>query len=182
MNELAKRFYEKTGLDFTDFYTDYKNYYKFVINNYTKDNNIANDLTNDGFVKILNNIELYDSTRSSLTTWCYTIMINSVKYWHRQKKLRIIYDDEAIKNLYIEDEYVDPTELDILYETIYYIIYNELESKPLLKESVILRDINKLSYAEIAERLNLNLSTVKTRVRKGRLLVKDIYYKKYNDL
>ena len=39
------------------------------------------------------------------------------------------------------------------------------------RQAVLLRDLERCSYAEIAERLDLNLNTVKTRIRRGRALL-----------
>ncbi len=40
----------------------------------------------------------------------------------------------------------------------------------LCRDAVVLRDVEQLPYAEVAERLELNLNTVKARVARGRAL------------
>ncbi|MCB0743138.1 MAG: winged helix-turn-helix transcriptional regulator, partial [Ignavibacteriae bacterium] len=51
--------------------------------------------------------------------------------------------------------------------------------KPVYREVVILRDIEELSYEEIAEVTNLSIGTVKSRINRGRKhlqeLLKNIY-------
>ena len=51
--------------------------------------------------------------------------------------------------------------------------------KPVYREVVVLRDIEGLSYEEIAEITDLSIGTVKSRINRGRTqlqhLLKDIY-------
>ncbi len=55
-----------------------------------------------------------------------------------------------------------------------------LKVKPIYRELIILRDIQELSYEEIAEITGLKIGTVKSRINRGRArlqeLLKDIYY------
>jgi RNA polymerase sigma-70 factor (ECF subfamily) len=39
---------------------------------------------------------------------------------------------------------------------------------PAFREAIVLRDIEGLSYEEVAEALNLNIGTVKSRIARGR--------------
>jgi RNA polymerase sigma-70 factor (ECF subfamily) len=72
----------------------YKNYYRAMMSiclRYTKNDDDAIEVLNNGFLKIFKNIQRYDSLQASLYTWIRTIVINScldfIKQKQKQEKL-----------------------------------------------------------------------------------------------
>ena len=58
----------------------YKNYYRSMATlclRYTKSENDAIEVLNNGFLKVFNNIQRYEPAKASLYTWIRTIVINS---------------------------------------------------------------------------------------------------------
>lgn len=53
---------------------------------YTKNDEDAVDVLNNGFLKVFKNIQRYDSSQASLYTWIRTIVINSCLDFIRQKQ------------------------------------------------------------------------------------------------
>ncbi|MEJ7627801.1 MAG: sigma-70 family RNA polymerase sigma factor [Ferruginibacter sp.] len=58
----------------------YRNFYKAMMNiclRYTKNEEDAVEVLNNGFLKVFKNIKRYEPARGSLYTWVRTILINS---------------------------------------------------------------------------------------------------------
>ena len=58
----------------------YRNYYRAMITiclRYTKNEEDAVEVLNNGFLKVFRNIKLYESLQASLYTWIRIIIINS---------------------------------------------------------------------------------------------------------
>lgn len=67
----------------------YKNYYGAMITiclRYTRNDEDAIEVLNNGFLKVFKNIQRYDSTQASLYTWIRTIVINSCLDFIKQKQ------------------------------------------------------------------------------------------------
>ena len=106
--------------------------------------------------------------RSSLKTWIYRITsncaINLLNKRTRDTKGKVDIDD-ALRFVSTEPE----TKLIIEKEDINYklnVLLQQLNSEE--KACIILRNIEGLSYEEIAKSLKVNLNTVRTRLKRGR--------------
>jgi RNA polymerase sigma factor (sigma-70 family) len=67
----------------------YKNYYRAMITiclRYTKNEEDAVEVLNNGFLKVFKNIQRYDSSQARLYTWIRTIVINSCLDFIKQKQ------------------------------------------------------------------------------------------------
>ena len=67
----------------------YKNYYRAMMGiclRYTKNDEDAVEVLNNGFLKVFKNIQRYDSLQASLYTWIRTIVINSCLDFIKQKQ------------------------------------------------------------------------------------------------
>jgi RNA polymerase sigma factor (sigma-70 family) len=81
----------------------YKNYYRAMITvclRYTKNDEDAVEVLNNGFFKVFKNIQRYESSQASLYTWIRTIVVNScldfIKQKQRIEKVNELSDDTEV--------------------------------------------------------------------------------------
>ncbi len=140
------------------------------------------DVVQETFIKVYRHKDSYKSI-AKFSTWIYTIAGNLAKTELQRRKRRKIFSINA----YGEDEetYEIPDEAyrpDVITDSGIKdeIIQNALQKvSNAYREVVILRDIQELSYEEIAEITGLAVGTVKSRINRGRAqlqkMLKDIY-------
>lgn len=125
--------------------------------------------------KIFKGITSYsDSYR--FTTWIYTIAKNEALL--HQHKLKVQYAtslDNLAKPLNIADDSVNTFEKEIYLDHLYSMTREELSNLPECIEKSILidKEINQMRGNEIAEKYDMNLNTVKTKIRKARKMLKE---------
>jgi RNA polymerase sigma-70 factor (ECF subfamily) len=139
----------------------------------------AADTTQEVFIKIFRGIRNFHA-ESSLKTWIYRIALheasNHRRWWFRHKVNetsiepdREQYEDHglALKDMLV-DEAKSPLE-NVHDEELRARVELELKSiaEP-YRTAVILRDIEDLSYEQIAEVMDTSLGTVKSRLVRGR--------------
>ena len=146
------------------------------------DRDICTDIVQDTMIKFYLHKDSYKSF-AKFSTWIYTIAGNLARNELKRRKRRVIFslnNDDDDKKIQIEDSsFVSPersTDSQIKGEIIQKAL---LKVKPVYREVAILRDIDGLSYEEIAEITNLSIGTVKSRINRGRKhlqeLLKNIY-------
>ncbi|CAN5449235.1 sigma-70 family RNA polymerase sigma factor [soil metagenome] len=130
----------------------------------------AEDLTQDIFLKIFKALHTFDR-RANFQTWIISISRNLCIDHYRsvRKERQTMARDVDASNLqpaskergpYAFAEHQDLREL----------LRQALQTLPLtLRTAVILRDLQELSYQEIAARLDLPEGTVKSRINRGRI-------------
>jgi RNA polymerase sigma-70 factor, ECF subfamily len=136
---------------------------------FTGRHDLAEDLTQDVFVKIFKSLDTFDR-RANFQTWLVSVSRNlCIDHYRSVRKER-----EAI------DRDVDPGDLAPVAPTTS--PYAALEATdrasllrrglkelaPSLKEAVVMRDLQELTYQEIADKLGLPEGTVKSRINRGR--------------
>ena len=138
----------------------------------------AADTTQEVFLKVFRGMKRFNG-ESSLKTWLYRIAIheasNQRRWWfrHKSKESSIeVQEDEGGHSFSICNALVDqgesPLEL-LAHEEIRARVEEELRQVPEpYRTTVLLRDIEGLSYEEIAEVLQVSLGTVKSRLIRGR--------------
>jgi RNA polymerase sigma-70 factor, ECF subfamily len=138
----------------------------------------AADTTQEVFIKILRGIKNFNSD-SSLKTWIYRIAVheasNHRRWWFRHKIQEMSIEPaigERHSSLGLKDMLVDEgkSPLQNVYdEELRTRVETELKalSEP-YRTTVILRDIEELSYGQIAEVMGTSLGTVKSRLVRGR--------------
>ncbi len=148
----------------------------------------APDVTQDVFIKVFRNIKSFHGD-SSLRTWIYRIALheasNQRRWWFRHKGREVALDASngpqkcaedgstalCLKDTLI-DECVSPFEAAANAE-IRTRVEQELRQVPEpFRTVVVLRDLEGLAYEEIAEVLNVRIGTVKSRLMRGRALLK----------
>jgi RNA polymerase sigma-70 factor (ECF subfamily) len=141
----------------------------------------AADTTQEVFLKVFRGMKSFNG-ECSLKTWMYRIAIheasNQRRWWfrHKSKETSMERQDDDGNSFGLCDTLVDPGDspLETLaHEEIRARVEGELRqvSEP-YRTTVVLRDIEGLSYEEIAEVLQISLGTVKSRLIRGREALK----------
>jgi RNA polymerase sigma-70 factor (ECF subfamily) len=144
------------------------------------DGSDAADGTQEVFLKAFRGIRSFRQG-SSLKTWLYRIAIREAlnhKRWfkrHLQKNVSIDAEpEEGHQPIEIEDLGPTPFEQLAAHE-IQAAVQGALQQiQEVFRGAVILRDLEGLSYEEIAEVLECSVGTVKSRILRGRRALKDL--------
>lgn len=150
-----------------------------------KDPADAADTTQEVFLKVFRGMKQFHG-ESSLKTWIYRIAIheasNRRRWWFRHKAKESSI--EPMENpaspehgLALKDALVDQSESpfdSVAHEEIRARVEEELRHVPEpYRTSVVLRDLEEMSYEEIAEITQVSLGTVKSRLTRGRQALRD---------
>jgi RNA polymerase sigma-70 factor (ECF subfamily) len=130
----------------------------------------AEDLTQDIFLKIFKALKTFDR-RANFQTWIISISRNLCIDHYRsvRKERQTIARDVDSNDLQPatpdRGPYAQAEHQDLRAQ-----LRQALETLPItLRTAVVLRDLQELSYQEIAERLGLPEGTVKSRINRGRI-------------
>lgn len=171
MNDIAPDILERACAgDMEAFEQLYKATSSFVYNvalRISRNSADAEEVTQDVFMKIFRNLKGFQF-RSSFKTWVYRITVNtSINHYRkfiREKKDRVDYDSiiESLPSgrLACEDaiQSDNETRLNVLLETL----------STEYKACLVLREIEGLSYREIASTLKIPVNTVRSRLKRAR--------------
>jgi RNA polymerase sigma-70 factor (ECF subfamily) len=130
----------------------------------------AEDLTQDIFLKIFKALKTFDR-RANFQTWIISISRNlCIDHYRSVRKERqtIARDVDSSDLQPVAPErgpYAQAEHQDLRAQ-----LRQALETLPItLRTAVVLRDLQELSYQEIADRLGLPEGTVKSRINRGRI-------------
>jgi RNA polymerase sigma-70 factor (ECF subfamily) len=142
------------------------------------------DLLQETFLRVYRNRHSYRRI-AKYSTWLYTIAGNLARSEYRKRKRRRLYslqsvnrDDEEYELEIPDDSFLPDTHTESMMQDRF--VQETLKQIPEeFREVVVLRDIQQLSYEEIAEITGLPMGTVKSRINRGRTklqqLLKDVY-------
>jgi RNA polymerase sigma-70 factor, ECF subfamily len=146
----------------------------------------AADTTQEVFLKVFRGMRHFHG-ESSLKTWIYRIALheaaNRKRWWFRHKAQETSIepaDSEAASNpdeamqIALTDHHESPFE-NVAHREIQLRVDAELRRVPEpYRTTLILRDLEEMSYEEIAEILQISLGTVKSRLTRGRQALKKL--------
>ncbi len=147
----------------------------------------AAELTQDTFVKILENIANFRG-QSSLYTWIYRIAVNlTLNFCKRRSKLTVqsleadigicnADSQRALRDYLAGPSEMNPVEIAEKKELIEIAVQALDKLSDEHRAVIVLRDMSGLSYAEIAEVLELEAGTVKSRISRARQALQDILF------
>lgn len=133
---------------------------------YVKQRQIAEDISQEVFISCYHHLDQFQH-KSSYKTWIYRITVNKckdlIKSWSFKN---ITYKDKIVSLLKngsksTEAQLVDQEEKEAIFAQV-------LQLPIKLREVIILFYYEGLSIQEIADMINLNANTVKTRLHRGR--------------
>src|SRR5579863_1088090 len=133
----------------------------------------ASDVVQEVFLKVFRNVSHF-RRQSSLKTWIYRITVNEAhnhRRWffrHRSREVGLDDEQDQVRTRNVPDSDRSPFDCTFDREKHELIETALARINPLFREAVVLRDVEDLSYEEIAEVLQLSLGTVKSRILRGR--------------
>jgi RNA polymerase sigma-70 factor, ECF subfamily len=140
----------------------------------------AADVTQEVFLHVFRGIRGFRGG-SSLKTWLYRISVrqalNHRRWCWRHHRMQTSIDTEDSEHnavLELKDEEATPYEQCAAHETQVTVRRALASVPPVFRSAVILRDLEGLSYEEIAEVLEVSVGTVKSRIMRGRRMLKEI--------
>ncbi|MBU1097220.1 MAG: RNA polymerase subunit sigma-70 [Ignavibacteriae bacterium HGW-Ignavibacteriae-2] len=126
------------------------------------DSEFVDDISQDVFISVFHKVKEF-RFESKFTTWLYRITVNKCRDYLRKKRVRSIFtpikDSHNELGVKAHSENLDIPQL----------VRAGIQKLPeKLKVPLILRDIDGLSYKEIADQLECEVGTVKSRIFRAR--------------
>lgn len=174
--EHEEIFKQRTGNDFSFYYKKYYPKLIYYTSKMCKDPQKAQDVTTESFMTAFEKIDKYESDKSQFSTWLFTIarniMLQEIKNEKKSVSIDVEFDEDGttLKDFLPEEESDDNLlELNIKKSEI--MKYHIDQLKQPYKQVIEMREIKRMAYKDIADELNLNLSTVKSQIRNGRAIL-----------
>lgn len=139
---------------------------------YTGNCSIAQDITQETFLKAFKRINSFDQDKPA-KPWLLKIAGNLCKNYLRDNREIPVDFIEAME----KTDQANPEQLYINQERDTELMRAVKNLPDKYREVIMLKHVNELSYSEICEVLGLELSLVKNRLYRGRLMLKDTLIK-----
>ncbi len=134
------------------------------------DRETAEELVQEAFLRIFNQKHSYTPT-FAVSTWVYTIALNLARSELRKRKLRKYLSLDFLKE---EADVELPEKSNSDYESLIPILRKAIDKLPEdYKTAFILCDIQRLPYQQIAEVMGVPVGTVKSRINRARMMLRD---------
>ncbi|GAB5409159.1 MAG: sigma-70 family RNA polymerase sigma factor [Balneolaceae bacterium] len=177
--DLMEYFQEGRELAFNELVKRYTDRLHNFLFRYTHNHQDCEDLVQETFLRVHKSKKSYQRI-AKFSTWMYTIALNLAKSMYKKKqrmqKVSIHKDENDPKDfeMLIEDKNILPDE-----ELHQKLSLKKLEKAlmnlaPEFREVVVYRDLQELSYDEIAEITGVAMGTVKSRINRGRAQIQSM--------
>lgn len=133
----------------------------------------VDDLVQEIFIKILQRLDRFEG-RSALFTWIYEVTVNHCRDELRRRKRRRWFSLQALPQTVVENIPLDekPVTDRIENDELEQRLHREINKlKPKYRELVVLRDLEGLSYEEIAQVCQIDVKLVKSRLYEARRIL-----------
>ncbi len=171
--ELVKRAQKGDKIAFNALVTKYQIKVVNLVTRYVKDSDEAQDVAQEAFIKAYRGINKFRGD-SAFYTWLYRIAINSAKNYLVSKSRKTpayavdVEDAEHMESATALKEFSTPEGM-MLTEEIETTVYNAIKELPEdLKTAITLRELEGMSYDEIAEVMECPIGTVRSRIFRAR--------------
>ncbi len=163
---LIKRFIDGDESVFSELVKRHKDKVRNIIYLTLSNNEMVDDIAQEVFITVYHNLKNF-RFESQFTTWLYRITINKCKDYLRKKNIRKIFlplqEEEPVFENINEDSDIKQ------------IVRNAVAALPdKLRIPIVLKDLEGFSYQEIAESMQCEIGTVKSRIFRGREALKKI--------
>lgn len=131
----------------------------------------AEDIYQDVLIKIISNVDSMNKPES-VKSWLFSIARNKIIDYYRQQQKRVQEDLDELVN-----SSIDLNEQNNPYESLEGCLIHLIEQLPKEYRSIIFAsEIEKRSQKELAENLNINYITLRSKIQRGRKKLKEIIY------
>lgn len=133
----------------------------------------AEDLTQEIFLRVFERLNTFQG-QAKFTTWFYRIALNQcLNHCRNERRRRLVANPEDVQpTVVVELRVVEQADATLLRKEIQHRLRLALLSlKPEVRVLLLLKEIEGLSYDEIAERLECSPGTVASRLSRGRRLL-----------
>ena len=148
-------------------FKSYFSYAKNICQRYASNQEDAEEILNDGFMKVFQNIHRYENIQS-FKAWFRTILVNTcINYYHKREKnlysLAVehatmpVYDENVIDKMAAEDILALVQKLPTSYRTVF-----------------MMHVVDGYNHREIAEMLGINEGTSRSNFMKARLKLQEM--------
>lgn len=165
---LMRRIQAGDMVAFSVMVDNYKDRLMNVIGRMLSSQEEAEDIVQEAFVRVYQHCNSFDF-KHCFSTWIYTIALNLARNELRRRK-RFKFQD-------ITDMEGNESEISVemkLPTSIGQTLDREIKSLPeKYKTAFILRDIQEMSYEEVAQVMSVPLGTVKSRVNRARAMLRE---------
>jgi RNA polymerase sigma-70 factor, ECF subfamily len=139
------------------------------------DSSDASDVVQEVFLKVFRKVGAFRG-ESTLKTWIYRIAVNEAynyqRWFSRHRRQEVGFESEDDSGQGYSNKLPDPgrTPFDCAVNTEQHALIEAALARlnPSFRSAVVLRDVEEMSYEEIAEILEVALGTVKSRILRGR--------------
>ncbi len=144
-----------------------------LVNRYVKDPSEAQDVAQESFIKAYRALPGFRG-ESAFYTWLYRIAINTAKNFLIAKSRRAgdlevdVHEAEQTENAPQLQRFDTPEQL-LLNDEILNIVHTAIDELPEeMRVAIMLRELEGMSYEEIAEIMNCPIGTVRSRIFRAR--------------
>jgi len=171
--ELVKKVKSGDRAAFDLLVLKYQNKIIHLVSRYVKDSHVAQDVAQETFVKAYRGLHRFRG-ESAFYTWLYRIAINTAKNYIVSEKRRVpefevdAYEAEQFGDNQALKEIATPEHV-LLSEEIKLQVVVTIKTLPdELKEAITLREVEGLSYEDIAASMDCPIGTVRSRIFRAR--------------
>ena len=145
-------------------YTEYKDKVAGYVYNHINNYSEADDLVSDIFLKVYENLDRFDPSKASLSTWIYTITSRTVTDYYRTSRTYTeipsengeegIMPDALVDSRGLDEDMLQEEQLDSLADALEQLSERE-------RDLIILHYYKGLTLKEVADRMNMSYANVK---------------------
>lgn len=148
------------------------------ISKHVKNKNDVNDIIQDTFIKVKTNIESLKNPAKA-DKWIFQIARNTMNDYFRKQK-RYFENEDNYQEIYINENVFEDEDIKSKIRIQNFseyagFIVSELPEK--YRKAVYMKYIRGFSMKELAEELDISVSGAKSRVQRGRKMIKEIILK-----
>ena len=164
----------KDDASFRLFIDQYKDYVVRIAYSFVGNEDDAQDIAQDVFIKVFQTVDGFKGD-SKLSTWLYRIVVNNSLNFLRAKRKMSLFErlDNYINDRYYKEEQNsdmsfsdnDISDLELKIETLYNCLDQLSQNQ---RSAFVMHNIDKLSYKEIADTMELSLSAVESLIHRAK--------------